>query len=85
MGTSIRTAKPQPAAESGFTYATEAVALFMIAEGFPHRQFTITELAILSGLGGTAVAQIKNAPDSPFSMGKCSMRRLDAWLARHTP
>jgi hypothetical protein len=50
MGTSIRTAKPQPAAESGFTYATEAVALFMIAEGFPHRQFAITELAILSGL-----------------------------------
>jgi len=83
MGTSYRTVKPQPAVETGSTYATEAIALAMIAERFPHRQFTITELAILSGLGRTAVAQIKNASDSPFSMGKCSLRRLDAWLARH--
>jgi hypothetical protein len=59
------------------------VALLFLADKFPHRQFNTGELSILSGLGRTALSQIKNAPDSPFSLGRCSLRRLDEWLAAH--
>ena len=34
-------------------------------------------------IGRTAMSQIKNAPDTPFSLGKCTMQRLDSWLASH--
>jgi hypothetical protein len=29
------------------------------------------------------MSQIKNAADSPFSLGKCTLQRLDGWLAQH--
>ncbi len=69
--------------ESGLESVTACAALLLLAEKFPHRQFNTLELTVLSGLGRTALSQIKNAPDSPFSLGKCSLRRLDAWLADH--
>jgi hypothetical protein len=69
--------------EIGLDSVTACAALLLLADRFPHRQFNTIELAILSGLGRTALSQIKNAPDSPFSLGKCSLRRLDEWLACH--
>lgn len=65
------------------TDTTTIAALLFLAAKFPHRQFNATELSILSGIGRTAMSQIKNAPDTPFSLGKCTMRRLDDWLAAH--
>ena len=62
---------------------TACAALLLLAGKFPHRQFNTTELSILSGLGRTALSHIKNAPDTPFSLSKCSLRRLDEWLASH--
>ena len=62
---------------------TTFAALLFFAERFPHRQFNVTELSSISGIGRTAMSQIKNALDTPFSLGKCSMRRLDDWLAAH--
>ena len=29
------------------------------------------------------MSQIKNASDTPFSLGKCTLQRLDTWLAKH--
>jgi hypothetical protein len=72
-----------PKEESGPDSVTTFAALLYFAEKFPHRQFNSLELSVLSGLGRTALSQIKNAPDTPFSMGKCSLKRLDAWLANH--
>lgn len=72
-----------PSDEDSFSSATAVAALLFLAEKFPHRQFTSTELSIISGIGRTAMSQIKNAEDSPFSLGKCTMRRLDRWLSRH--
>lgn len=63
--------------------ATTFAALLFLAEKFPHRQFNASELSLLSGVGRTAMSQIKNAADTPFSLGKCTLRRLDAWLRRH--
>lgn len=62
---------------------TTIVALVLLAAKFPHRQFNSAELSILSGVGRTAMSQIKNASDTPFSLGKCTLQRLDAWLAKH--
>jgi hypothetical protein len=62
---------------------TTFAALLFLAEKFPHRQFNATELAIISGIGRTTISQIKNASDTPFSAGKCTMRRLDDWLSAH--
>jgi hypothetical protein len=76
-------ASPFPTDESGLDSVTACAALLLLAEKFPHRQFTTLELTVLSGLGRTALSQIKNAPDTPFSLGKCSLRRLDEWLADH--
>ena len=63
--------------------ATTIAALLFLAEKFPHRQFNSAELSIICGIGRTAMSQIKNAPDTPFSLGKCTMQRLDSWLAGH--
>ena len=63
--------------------STAIAALLSLAMQFPHRQFNSAELSILSGVGRTAMSQIKNADDTPFSLGKCTLRRLDDWLARH--
>ena len=68
--------------DSPSTSTTVAALLFFAAQ-FPHRQFNSAELSILSGIGRTALSQIKNAEDTPFSIGKCTLRRLDEWLARH--
>ncbi len=62
---------------------TTFAALLFLAEKFPHRQFNTTELSIVSGIGRTVISQIKNASDTPFSAGKCTMRRLDDWLSTH--
>ncbi len=77
--------KPTHAAEEEDTVssATSFAALLFLAEKFPHRQFNASELALLSGIGRTAMSQIRSAADTPFSLGKCTMRRLDAWLSRH--
>ena len=63
--------------------ATAMAALLFLAEKFPHRQFNGAELAVVSGIGVTAISQIKNAGDTPFSLGKCTLRRLNAWLEKH--
>jgi hypothetical protein len=66
-----------------FSSTTAIAALLFLAAKFPHRQFNSAELCVLSGVGRTAMSQIKNAADTPFSLGKCTLQRLDAWLARH--
>ena len=62
---------------------TTIAALLLLGAKFPHRQFNSAELAVLSGVGRTAISQIKNAADTPFSLGKCTLQRLDRWLAEH--
>jgi len=47
---------------------TTIAALLMLGAQFPHRQFNSAELCVLSGIGRTAMSQIKNAPDTPFSL-----------------
>lgn len=69
--------------DDGIDTITTIAALLFLAEKFPHRQFNSAELSIVSGVGRTAMSRIKNAPDTPFSLGKCTMARLDRWLARH--
>jgi hypothetical protein len=72
------------AVETGsFTSTTTIAALLFLAAKFPHRQFNSAELTVLSGIGRTAMSQIKNASDTPFSLGKCTLQRLDTWLANH--
>ena len=66
-----------------FSSSTTVAALLFLAAKFPYRQFNSTELCILSGIGRTAISQIKNSPDTPFSLGKCTLQRLDAWLAKN--
>ena len=46
---------------------TTIAALLLLGAQFPHRQFNSAELCILSGVGRTAMSQIKNARDTPFS------------------
>lgn len=70
-------------ATESFSSATAIAALLFLAAKFPHRQFNSAELAVLSGIGRTAMSQIKNAQDTPFSLGKCTLQRLDGWLAKH--
>jgi hypothetical protein len=65
-----------------FSSATTIAALLFLAAKFPYRQFNSAELCILSGIGRTAMSQIKNSADTPFSLGKCTLQRLDAWLAK---
>ena len=70
-----------PVETDSFSSTTIAALLFLAAK-FPYRQFNSAELCILSGIGRTAMSQIKNAADTPFSLGKCTLQRLDAWLAK---
>ena len=74
--------RPEMADTTAFSSTTIAALLFLAAK-FPHRQFNSAELCVLSGIGRTAISQIKNAADTPFSLGKCTLRRLDAWRAKH--
>jgi len=69
--------------DDGLSSAIAIAGLLYFAEKFPHRQFTSAELSIVSGIGHTAMSQIRNADDTPFSLGKCTLRRLDAWLENH--
>jgi hypothetical protein len=73
----------QPVENESFTSTTAIAALLFLAAKFPHRQFNSVELCVLSGVGRTVMSQIKNAADTPFSIGKCTLQRLDAWLAKH--
>ncbi len=69
--------------EGTFASANQLLALLFLAEKSPHRQFNTSELSLITGLSRTSISQIKNAPDTPFSAGKCTPRRLDIWLRRH--
>jgi hypothetical protein len=71
-----------PVENDSFSSTTTVAALLFLAAKFPYRQFNSAELCILSGIGRTAMSQIKNAADTPFSLGKCTLQRLDAWLAK---
>ncbi len=75
--------EPTTAEHEAFCSTTSIAALLFLAANFPHRQFNSAELSVLSGVGKTAMSQIKNAKDTPFSLGKCTLQRLDAWLANH--
>ena len=77
------TDRVEAAGSGSFSATTTIAALLFLAAKFPHRQFNSAELCVLSGIGRTAMSQIKNAADTPFSLGKCTLQRLDAWLARH--
>ncbi len=57
--------------------------LFLLAYIVPQYRFTGTQLSILMGIGRTAISQIKNEPDTPFSLSKCTVKQLDAWLETH--
>lgn len=78
-----RPTESEPEIEEGLNSATTMAALLLLAEKVPHRQFNSAELSIISGIGHTAISQIKKAADTPFSLGKCTLRRLDSWLERH--
>ncbi|MEO8351353.1 MAG: hypothetical protein ABI680_06445 [Chthoniobacteraceae bacterium] len=75
--------EPEAIDQDAFSSTTTIAALLFLAAKFPHRQFNSAELCVLSGIGRTAISQIKNARDTPFSLGKCTLQRLDAWLASH--
>lgn len=77
------TIEPPAAEQDAFCSATTIAALLFLGAEFPHRQFNSAELSVLSGVGRTAMSQIKNAKDTPFSLGKCTLKRLDIWLAKH--
>ena len=77
------TIEVEAAEHDSFCSITTIAALLFLAAKFPHRQFNGAELCVLSGIGRTAMSQIKNAKDTPFSLGKCTLQRLDAWLAKH--
>jgi hypothetical protein len=80
---SASTIEPPTAQQDDFCSVTTIAALLLLGAQFPHRQFNIAELCVLSGVGRTAMSQIKNARDTPFSLGKCTLQRLDVWLANH--
>jgi hypothetical protein len=73
----------EAAGGGSFSSTTTIAALLFLAAKFPYRQFNSAELCVLSGVGRTAMSQIKNVSDTPFSLGKCTLQRLDAWLAKH--
>ena len=77
------TRRVEAASGDAFSSTTAIAALLFLAAKFPHRQFNSAELCVVSGIGRTAMSQIKNAADTPFSLGKCTLQRLDAWLAKH--
>ena len=65
MSKSTATAAPKTLESDSFSSATVIASLLLLAERFPHRQFNSAELSILSGIGRTAMSQIKNAADTP--------------------
>lgn len=75
--------EPEIAEGEAICSTTTIAALVLLGAQFPQRQFNSAELSVLSGIGRTAMSQIKNADDTPFSLGKCTLARLDRWLARH--
>ena len=83
MTKAATTIEAEAAEHDSFCSTTTIAALLFLAAKFPHRQFNSAELCVLSGVGRTAMSQIKNAKDTPFSLGKCTLQRLDAWLAKH--
>ena len=54
----------EQAVEDSLSCTTTVAALLFLAEKFPHRQSNSAELSIISGIGRTAMSQIKNAPDT---------------------
>ena len=72
---------PENADSEAICSTTTIAALHLFGAQFTHRQFNSAELSVLSGIGRTALSQIKNASDTPFSLGKCTLKHLDRWLA----
>jgi len=83
MTKSFPSSDSENAENDAFCSTTTIAALLLLGSQFPHRQFNLAELSVLSGIGRTAMSQIKNAADTPFSLGKCTLQRLDRWLAKH--
>lgn len=83
MTKTAATIELEAAEQDAFCSTTTIAALLFLGAKFPHRQFNSAELCVLSGVGRTAMSQIKNAKDTPFSLGKCTLQRLDVWLAKH--
>jgi hypothetical protein len=83
MTKSATTIEAEAVEHDAFYSTTTIAALLFLAAKFPHRQFNSAELCVLSGVGRTAMSQIKKAKDTPFSLGKCTLQRLDIWLAKH--
>lgn len=59
---------------------TTIAALLFLAATFPDRQFNSAELCVLSGIGRTAISQIKDAKDTPFSLGNSRSSASMPWL-----
>ena len=57
----VTTRHRQPAENETFTSATTIAALLFLAAKFPHRQFNSAELAVLSGIGRTAMSQTQTS------------------------
>ena len=51
-----------------FFSATTIAALLFLAAKFPHRQFNSSELCVLSGIGRTAMSQIRTPPTRRFRL-----------------
>jgi hypothetical protein len=83
MTKAVSTIEAEAAEHDAFCATTTTAALLFLAAKLLHRQFNSAELCVLSGVGRTAMSQIKNAKDTPFSLGKCTLQRLDPWLANH--
>ncbi len=83
MTKTAATIEPEATEHDAFCSTTTIAALLFLAAKFPYRQFNSAELSVLSGVGKTAMSQIKNVKDTPFSLGKCTLQRLDIWLAKH--
>jgi hypothetical protein len=77
-------AKPQPEKPHGIEPETLALALACLVEQFPNRQLNGAELSIATGIGRTAMTKISQSTDSPFTLGKSTGARLNAWLQKHT-
>jgi hypothetical protein len=73
----------EPPTDEGLSFATSVAILLLLAEKYPHWQFNSKQLCKITGVGRTAMTQIRKASDTPFSVGKCTPRRLDAWLEKH--
>ncbi len=83
MVNTISPTNPDPDDDDEIKDPSKIFALFLLAMLMPQHQFTGTELSVVMGIGRTSISQIKKELDSPFSLSKCTVKRLDAWLDKH--